>query len=148
MIQCAYLNGMTAIPTPAMVLHAGPHILWRTGMNGRDHRQALAGVATQKITYGHTNRLAKQIPAGDINGSLGVIMANKGVVHRVIQAIKVAGVTAKKRWRHFGDTRPHTTGVSRDISRSEWRAFTPAICAIIRDNTNEAGVKTAIFAPA
>jgi hypothetical protein len=62
------LDRMAPVPASAVGCDAGMHVRGATSVDRGDDRETGRSAAAEKITNEHADRLAKDVPAGDIDG--------------------------------------------------------------------------------
>ncbi|GAB1363025.1 hypothetical protein MASR1M32_22610 [Rhodobacter sp.] len=108
----------------------------------------MAGGPAQKLADRQADGFAEDVPAGDVQRGLGVVMPDQRLVHCIVDPVDLTRIAAQKM---RGDVLDPGAGAARmrgDIGRTEGRAFPPAFNACIRLHPHDGRIEAAVFAPA
>lgn len=140
------LHRVTAVALHPVIGDPFAHRLGRTGGDGGDHREDGVGRSTEEFADRQADRPAEQIPAGHVDGSLGVWVTGEQAIHRLGDPIDAPRVEAEKVRGHLVDPGPDPSGMGRHIIGTERGRLAPPDRPIVGSEPHTGCVEAGIAA--
>ena len=97
----------------------GSHLVGGLLRDGTVEHEVVPIPSTEQGTHGLSTDLAKDVPAGDIDGRLGIGVPLERRIHPAIELVQMGRILTQQVRRELGDTRPGPGRVGRQIERPE-----------------------------